>query len=249
MKKVLTAILLVAMIASIASVAAFADYTPLTITAGAVEVEEGATEAVVPVTVENANALGISSITVTVKAAGASITAVDAADLASGNWIVSDLPAEDATVMWADIAKGTHDAKVTFANVKVAIPADAKAGDKIDVQVIVSEDADNYVSFDEVDDDTVGYGATGVAGSITIVEKAAPADSESKPADSESKPADESKADESKVDESKADETKADDKKDDGKKAPQTGDVAIIVVAAMIVALGTAIVVKKVNVK
>jgi hypothetical protein len=245
MKKVLTAILLVAMIASIASVAAFADYTPLTITAGAVTVEEGATEAVVPVTVENANALGISSITVTVKAAGASITAVDAADLASGNWIVSDLPAEDATVMWADIAKGTHDAKVTFANVKVAIPADAKAGDKIDVQVIVSEDADNYVSFDEVDDDTVGYGATGVAGSITITEKAA-APVETEP--DETKP-DETKPDETKPDETKAPETKADDKKDDGKKAPQTGDVAIIVVAAMIVALGTAIVVKKVNVK
>ena len=230
MKKVLTAILLVAMIASIASVAAFADYAPLTISAGAIEVEEGATEAIVPVTIANTNALGISSVTVTVKAAGTTITAIDAADLTAGNWIVSDLPAEEATVMWADISKGTMASSINFASVKVAIPADAKVGDTIAVEIIVSEDPDNYVSFEEVDGDTVGYGATAVNGSITIVEKAVPIDDNTTTTtDTDTAPA--------------TTDTK------DGKKAPQTGDAAIIVVAAMIVALGTAIVVKKVNVK
>jgi hypothetical protein len=235
MKKLLTAILVIAMIASIATVAAFADYEPLTITAGEVTVEEGATEAIVPVTITGVpEDLGISSITITVKAAGTTITAIEGK--LGGNNVPGD-PGESVSFMWADISKGAKTATVDFADVKVAIPADAKAGDEIVVEIITSDDPDNYLSFEEVDGDTVGFGAVGVNGKITITEKG----DDSTDTEPVTEPVSETGT--AKVTES--DTAKA----DDGKKAPQTGDVAIIVVAAMIVALGTAIVVKKVNVK
>lgn len=244
MKKLFTAILLVAMIASIASVAAFAaDYQPVTVSADNITVEEGATEAVVTVKVANPNALGLSTVLATVKVEGTQVTAVKG--LLVGQNQPNDLPADEARLLWADTATGTHDAEFAFAEFTVAIPEGAKVGDVLTVEVIVSDDEDNYQSFDNDADlgDTVGYGATAVNGSITIVEKAVdpepqpqpqpgPVDGSDKPAESVSDKPEESK---------KAAEG--------GKKAPQTGDVAIIVVAAMVVALGTAIVVKKVNVK
>jgi len=245
MKKLLTAILVVAMIASIASVAAFAaEYQPVTLTAEAVTVEEGATEAVVPVKVSNPNSLGLSAVMVTAKVEGTEITSAVVPSALGGSDEESEVPAAEVRVLWANTKTGCPDAEFVIAEFTVAIPEGAKAGDVITVEVVASDDVDNYQSFD-VDpdlDDTVGYGATAVNGSITITEKAAdptePVDSETEPTGSETEPAGtETKG---------ADETK---KADDGKKAPQTGDVAIIVVAAMIVALGTAIVVKKVNVK
>ena len=203
------------------------DRDPLIITAGNVTVTADAKEAIVPVTISAIDpALGISSVLVTVKAVGATIKSIDQADLTGGNWVVGDL-AESGTVMWADTAKGTMEPSVVFANVTVALPDGIAVGDSFEVKIIVSNDPANYISFVEVDDDTVAYGAKGVAGSITVVDAEAEetTDGATTVADSTTAPA------------------------DDGKKAPQTGDVAIIVVAAMIVALGTAIVVKKVNVK
>ena len=250
MKKLLTAILVVAMIASIAAVASFADYDPLTITAGTVEVEEGATEAIVPITISGIpTELGISSITVTVKAEG---TTLSLEGKLAGQNVAGD-PAESVSLMWADVSKGCKEAEVLFAEATVAIPEGAKAGDEITVEVLVSDDPDNYLSFEEVDGDTVGFGATGVNGKITVVE--------AKPVDSGSGSGSDSDSDSdsaivepigSEDQSGEASETEAagtEGENKGGKTSPQTSDVAIIVVVAMVVALGTAIVVKKVNVK
>lgn len=248
MKKLLTAILVVAMIATLA-VVSFADGdNKLVITAGSVEVKEGATSVEVPITITNIKAdLGISSVLVSVKVAAGKITDIAQADLTAGNWVVNVTEAGDeASVMWAEINKGCTTDGVVFGKAIVELPADAKAGDEIAVQIIVSDDDGNYVSFEEVDGDTLELGATGVDGKITVVADATPIDQPSD--DSSDKGSEIVEPIDGSDDSGKASETESDTSKQP-EKATQTGDVAIIVVVAMVVALGTAIVVKKVNVK
>lgn len=238
MKKLFTAILLVAMIASIASVAAFAeDYQPVAISGEAATVEEGATEATIKVSIANpqGDTLGLGSAFVSITAPeGCQVTAVKAN--VPGKTQVGDLPADSVNVLWVDPDDGAKGANVDFLDVTITLPEGAKVGDVLDVVLTASDDPDNYVSLVEVEGDTPGFGATATNGSVTIVEKKV-----------EPVPGPETTDSDTVTTAPKADETTK--KADEGKKAPQTGDVAIIVVAAMIVALGTAIVVKKVNVK
>lgn len=104
-----------------------------------------------------------------------------------------------------------------------------------------------YSEDDTLDMNLESYkGFTMINGTISVVEKSVPSDTTAKaePTDTTAEPTDTTK---------KADDTtkKADDttKKADDNKSAATGDMIAVVAAVMVVALGAAIVVKKVNVK
>jgi len=266
MKKILTAILVIAMIASIACVAASAD-DALVITAGEVEAAPGTT-ATFEVTISNIGELGMGSFLYTAKVEGLTIAKITPA-ISYGTNQAGEAPAEEVALMWADASKGVKDAEVVVASYEVEIPADAAIGTEYVITITPDDDPDNFLSFenDPQTGEQAGLGGTGVNGKITVVEPAtdtSDTDTDTQPItepvgtepvgtepdesgnNNESQDSGEATGSEAAGSEKEGSDT---EKKDDGKKAPQTGDVAIIVVAAMIVALGTAIVVKKVSVK
>ena len=244
MKKLVTALLAVMMIASLASLAAFADGA----TAFHVmdtTVEEGATEVTVTVNVENTPAAGITGAkwfinydeALTLKKAEKGTFTAEGQFGTSQN--LTDKP---YSFLWA---LGTDAVKVdgSLCTVTFTLPEGAKAGDTYSVSVTYSED-------DTLDMNLESYkGFTMINGTISVVEKSVPSDTTTEapkddPTTEAPKPDDTTK---------KADDTtkKADDttKKADDNKSAATGDMIAVVAAVMVVALGAAIVVKKVNVK
>ena len=242
MKKLVTALLAVMMIASLASLAAFADGA----TAFHVmdtTVEEGATEVTVTVNIENTPAAGITGAkwfinydeALTLKKAEKGTFTAEGQFGTSQN--LTDKP---YSFLWA---LGTDAVKVdgSLCTVTFTLPEGAKAGDTYSVSVTYSED-------DTLDMNLESYkGFTMINGTISVVAKAEPSDTTTeapKPDDTTKMPDDTTK---------KADDTtkKADDttKKADDNKSAATGDMIAVVAAVMVVALGAAIVVKKVNVK
>ena len=242
MKKLVTALLAVMMIASLASLAAFADgetaFHVMDTT-----VEEGATEVTVTVNIENTPAAGITGAkwfinydeALTLKKAEKGTFTAEGQFGTSQN--LTDKP---YSFLWA---LGTDAVKVdgSLCTVTFTLPEGAKAGDTYSVSVTYSED-------DTLDMNLESYkGFTMIDGTISVVAKAEPSDTTTeapKPDDTTKKADDTTK---------KADDTtkKADDttKKADDNKSAATGDMIAVVAAVMVVALGAAIVVKKVNVK
>ena len=228
MKKLVTALLAVMMIASLASLAAFADGA----TAFHVmdtTVEEGATEVTVTVNVENTPAAGITGAkwfinydeALTLKKAEKGTFTAEGQFGTSQN--LTDKP---YSFLWA---LGTDAVKVdgSLCTVTFTLPEGAKAGDTYSVSVTYSED-------DTLDMNLESYkGFTMINGTISVVEKSVPSDTTTEAP----KPDDTTK---------KADDTT---KKADDNKSAATGDMIAVVAAVMVVALGAAIVVKKVNVK
>lgn len=263
MKKILTAILVIAMIASIACVAASAD-DAVVLTAGEVEAAPGTT-AIVEVTLTNVHELGVGSFLYTIKVEGLTISKGNG-DL-KGTYQFGDFGTEENTVMWAYTESVIEEGTVV-ASYEIEIPADAAIGTEYVVTITPDDDPDNFLTVgdDAQTGEPLGLGGTGVNGKITVVEATTnTSDTDTQPADptdtvdtadtadtadtgnnNESQDSGEATGSEAAGSEDAGSDT---EKPDDGKKAPQTGDIAIIVVAAMIVALGTAIVVKKVNVK
>ena len=244
MKKLVTALLAVMMIASLASLAAFADGA----TAFHVmdtTVEEGATEVTVTVNVENTPAAGITGAkwfinydeALTLKKAEKGTFTAEGQFGTSQN--LTDKP---YSFLWA---LGTDAVKVdgSLCTVTFTLPEGAKAGDTYSVSVTYSED-------DTLDMNLESYkGFTMINGTISVVEKSVPSDTTTEA------PKDDPTTEAPKADDTtkKADDTtkKADDttKKADDNKSAATGDMIAVVAAVMVVALGAAIVVKKVNVK
>ncbi|MFR5889926.1 MAG: cohesin domain-containing protein [Lachnospiraceae bacterium] len=246
MKKLVTALLAVMMIASLASLAAFADGA----TAFHVmdtTVEEGATEVTVTVNVENTPAAGITGAkwfinydeALTLKKAEKGTFTAEGQFGTSQN--LTDKP---YSFLWA---LGTDAVKVdgSLCTVTFTLPEGAKAGDTYSVSVTYSED-------DTLDMNLESYkGFTMINGTISVVEKSVPSDTTTEaPKDD---PTTEAPKDDPTTEAPKADDTtkKADDttKKADDNKSAATGDMIAVVAAVMVVALGAAIVVKKVNVK
>ena len=237
MKKLVTALLAVMMIASLASLAAFADGA----TAFHVmdtTVEEGATEVTVTVNVENTPAAGITGAkwfinydeALTLKKAEKGTFTAEGQFGTSQN--LTDKP---YSFLWA---LGIDAVKVdgSLCTVTFTLPEGAKAGDTYSVSVTYSED-------DTLDMNLESYkGFTMINGTISVVEKSVPSDAIT-----------EAPKDDPTTEAPKADDTtkKADDttKKADDNKSAATGDMIAVVAAVMVVALGAAIVVKKVNVK
>ena len=228
MKKLVTALLAVMMIASLASLAAFADgetaFHVMDTT-----VEEGATEVTVTVNIENTPAAGITGAkwfinydeALTLKKAEKGTFTAEGQFGTSQN--LTDKP---YSFLWA---LGTDVVKVdgSLCTVTFALPEGAKAGDTYSVSVTYSE-------ADTLDMNLESYkGFTMIDGTISVVAKAEPSDTTTeapKPDDTTKMPDDTTK--------------KADDNK-----SAATGDMIAVVAAVMVVALGAAIVVKKVNVK
>ena len=228
MKKLVTALLAVMMIASLASLAAFADgetaFHVMDTT-----VEEGATEVTVTVNIENTPAAGITGAkwfinydeALTLKKAEKGTFTAEGQFGTSQN--LTDKP---YSFLWA---LGTDAVKVdgSLCTVTFTLPEGAKAGDTYSVSVTYSED-------DTLDMNLESYkGFTMIDGTISVVAKAEPSDTTTeapKPDDTTKMPDDTTK--------------KADDNK-----SAATGDMIAVVAAVMVVALGAAIVVKKVNVK
>ena len=234
MKKLVTALLAVMMIASLASLAAFADGA----TAFHVmdtTVEEGATEVTVTVNVENTPAAGITGAkwfinydeALTLKKAEKGTFTAEGQFGTSQN--LTDKP---YTFLWA---LGIDAVKVdgSLCTVTFTLPEGAKAGDTYSVSVTYSED-------DTLDMNLESYkGFTMINGTISVVEKSVPSNTTTEaPKDDTTKKADDTTK--------KADDTT---KKADDNKSAATGDMIAVVAAVMVVALGAAIVVKKVNVK
>lgn len=270
MKKILSAILVIAMIASFATVAAFAATAPVTLTAPEIEVKEGETSATFKIVVSGIDTtlgLGAAKGTVAVKDAegnALTITTLKKGFKALPGQFVGS--AANGTFMWTDLDGVLNDEETAFepsfdlAEITVAIPEGAAAGTVYTIEVTRDPSDANYltVKIPDGETQTAALGATTVNGSITVkgeeVVTQAPTD---KPVDTEvpidsEKPVDTNKPAEN-PDTNKggeATEAPATEKPaEDGKTAPQTGDAMIIVAIAMVVALGTAIVVKKVNVK
>ncbi len=239
MKKLVTALLAVMMIASLASLAAFADGA----TAFHVmdtTVEEGATEVTVTVNVENTPAAGITGAkwfinydeALTLKKAEKGTFTAEGQFGTSQN--LTDKP---YSFLWA---LGTDAVKVdgSLCTVTFTLPEGAKAGDTYSVSVTYSED-------DTLDMNLESYkGFTMINGTISVVEKSVPSDTTNEaPKDD---PTTEAPKDDPTTEAPKADDTT---KKADDNKSAATGDMIAVVAAVMVVALGAAIVVKKVNVK
>lgn len=237
MKKLVTALLAVMMIASLASLAAFADgetaFHVMDTT-----VEEGATEVTVTVNIENTPAAGITGAkwfinydeALTLKKAEKGTFTAEGQFGTSQN--LTDKP---YSFLWA---LGTDVVKVdgSLCTVTFALPEGAKAGDTYSVSVTYSE-------ADTLDMNLESYkGFTMINGTISVVEKSVPSNT-----------ATEAPKDDPTTEAPKTDDTtkKADDttKKADDNKSAATGDMIAVVAAVMVVALGAAIVVKKVNVK
>ena len=242
MKKLVTALLAVMMIASLASLAAFADgetaFHVMDTT-----VEEGATEVTVTVNIENTPAAGITGAkwfinydeALTLKKAEKGTFTAEGQFGTSQN--LTDKPYSFLWALGIDVVKVDG----SLCTVTFALPEGAKAGDTYSVSVTYSE-------ADTLDMNLESYkGFTMIDGTISVVAKAEPSDTITeapKPDDTTKMPDDTTK---------KADDTtkKADDttKKADDNKSAATGDMIAVVAAVMVVALGAAIVVKKVNVK
>ena len=252
MKKFLSAILVVLMVASVASVAAFAA-DGAAIHVADVEVELGATEVVVPINVENMPEGGITSAKIFVSY-DEKLTAVEGIlDKEQFTNNATWSPMDQTPLTWLYIhgtAAQTNDGMLCA--VKFALPADAAVGDTYAVSVELS--AEDIFDMDEKE---VAFEA--INGSITVVEPTTASETTEAPdteapdteAPDTEAPADDTKADDTKADDTKADDTEAPaatDKPADNK-APATGDMVFVVLAVMVVALGAAIVVKKVNVK
>ena len=242
MKKLVTALLAVMMIASLASLAAFADGA----TAFHVmdtTVEEGATEVTVTVNVENTPAAGITGAKwfINYDEALTLKKAEKGTFTAEGQFGTSQkLTDKPYSFLWA---LGTDAVKVdgSLCTVTFTLPEGAKAGDTYKVSVTYSADDTLDMNLESYKDITM------IDGTISVVAKAEPSDTTTeapKPDDTTKKADDTTK---------KADDTtkKADDttKKADDNKSAATGDMIAVVAAVMVVALGAAIVVKKVNVK
>ena len=240
MKKLVTALLAVMMIASLASLAAFADGEKTAFHVMDTTVEEGATEVTVTVNIENTPAAGITGAkwfinydeALTLKKAEKGTFTAEGQFGTSQN--LTDKP---YSFLWA---LGTDVVKVdgSLCTVTFTLPEGAKVGDTYSVSVTYSE-------ADTLDMNLESYkGFTMINGTISVVEKSVPSDTTAKADDTTAK-ADDTTA--------KADDTtkKADDttKKADDNKSAATGDMIAVVAAVMVVALGAAIVVKKVNVK
>ena len=242
MKKLVTALLAVMMIASLASLAAFADGEKTAFHVMDTTVEEGATEVTVTVNIENTPAAGITGAkwfinydeALTLKKAEKGTFTAEGQFGTSQN--LTDKP---YSFLWAlGTAAVTEDG--SLCTVTFTLPEGAKVGDTYSVSVTYSE-------ADTLDMNLESYkGFTMINGTISVVEKSVPSDTTAKaePTDSTKKADDTTK---------KADDTtkKADDttKKADDNKSAATGDMIAVVAAVMVVALGAAIVVKKVNVK
>ena len=242
MKKLVTALLAVMMIASLASLAAFADGEKTAFHVMDTTVEEGATEVTVTVNIENTPAAGITGAkwfinydeALTLKKAEKGTFTAEGQFGTSQN--LTDKP---YSFLWA---LGTDVVKVdgSLCTVTFTLPEGAKVGDTYSVSVTYSE-------ADTLDMNLESYkGFTMINGTISVVEKSVPSDTTAKaePTDTTAKADDTTK---------KADDTtkKADDttKKADDNNSAATGDMIAVVAAVMVVALGAAIVVKKVNVK
>lgn len=238
MKKLVTALLAVMMIASLASLAAFADGEKTAFHVMDTTVEEGATEVTVTVNIENTPAAGITGAkwfinydeALTLKKAEKGTFTAEGQFGTSQN--LTDKP---YSFLWA---LGTDVVKVdgSLCTVTFTLPEGAKAGDAYSVSVTYSED-------DTLDMNLESYkGFTMINGTISVVEKSVPSDTTT-----------EAPKDDPTTEAPKAVDTtkKADDttKKADDNKSAATGDMIAVVAAVMVVALGAAIVVKKVNVK
>ena len=245
MKKLVTALLAVMMIASLASLAAFADGEKTAFHVMDTTVEEGATEVTVTVNIENTPAAGITGAkwfinydeALTLKKAEKGTFTAEGQFGTSQN--LTDKP---YSFLWA---LGTDAVKVdgSLCTVTFTLPEGAKAGDTYSVSVTYSED-------DTLDMNLESYkGFTMINGTISVVEKSVPSDTTTEA------PKDDPTTEAPKADDTtkKADDTtkKADDttKKADDNESAATGDMIAVVAAVMVVALGAAIVVKKVNVK
>lgn len=251
MKKFLSAILVVLMVASVASVAAFAA-DGAAIHVADVEVELGTTEVVVPINVENMPEGGITSAKIFVSYDEKLTVAETILDTVQFTNNATWSPKDATPLTWLYIhgtAAQTNDGMLCA--VKFALPADAAVGDTYEVSVELS--AEDIFDMDEKE---VAFEA--INGSITVVEPTTASETTEAP-DTEApdtEAPDDTKADDTKADDTKADDTKADDTKAPAatdkpadNKAPATGDMVFVVLAVMVVALGAAIVVKKVNVK
>ena len=229
MKKLVTALLAVMMIASLASLAAFADGEKTAFHVMDTTVEEGATEVTVTVNIENTPAAGITGAkwfinydeALTLKKAEKGTFTAEGQFGTSQN--LTDKP---YSFLWAlGTAAVTEDG--SLCTVTFTLPEGAKAGDTYKVSVTYSADDTLDMNLESYKDITM------IDGTISVVAKAEPSDTTTEAP----KPDDTTK---------KADDTT---KKADDNKSAATGDMIAVVAAVMVVALGAAIVVKKVNVK
>lgn len=254
MKKILSAVLVVLMIASMASVAAFAADAP-TLTVSSAEVAVGTTEVKVDIILSN-NPGEVTSVAFDLDyPEGVAPVLSEDTDAASGlhylstsaeGALFSSLPVwslegtKPVKFIGAEALKAVKDDGLV-ASINFSIPADAKVGDTFEITIAADKANCTDGQSEEIEFATVN-------GIITVVE----ATSETESSATETSATDTSATDTSATDTSATDTSASDTestKAPDAPVAPPTGDMVFVVLAVMVVALGAAIVVKKVNVK
>lgn len=248
MKKILSVLCAVVMIASLACLSAFADDAKATITLSAQPVEVGATQLAVDINYDIADGITVVGATFNfeynadVMGVNADLTGAKTNKPAGGFYTWSQYATENPYMLvWANL-EGVEGAG-SFGTLYFDLKEAAVEGAEYTVTLVI----DAVVDVNDVDmtADTVGENASAVAAAATT---AAPETTVAPATDAETTvaPATDAKTD-AKTEAATTTVAPATTKAPD--KATQTGDMMFVVVAVMVVALGAAVVVKKVNVK
>jgi hypothetical protein len=171
MKRIISVLFAVILSAAILSaLPVFADDLSLTIEAGSVEVAEGESKASFDVWFKDVGPKGLGAIQFDVTVSGCEFADVSVGPDIPGNWMRGNLGKDTISFLWVDIETGIRK-DVLAATFTVSLPEGAKAGDEIDVEIVISDDPDNYLSIDtdSSTDDYYNLNATGVNGKITVV--------------------------------------------------------------------------------
>lgn len=234
MKRIFAVLLAVVVLSSMAVIATSA--AGATLTVDAVEVVEGTTEAVVNVVLsENAKITSLKA-DVAYDDTKITLTSIKKGDVVKeygGQYVNSETISVNPQVIYWVIATEDTEMGGSVATMTFKLPEDAKAGDKFDLTLKVYAEDTKNVAKEEV-------AVEAISGSISVVAKTeAPTEA---PTETEAPTAAPTEAPKTEAP-TEAPTSKAPNKN------PQTADMAVIAFAVMVVALGTAVVVKKVSAK
>ena len=150
----------------------FSDDEAFTIEASETTVEEGAEEASFDVYFRNIPKVGLEVVKFTVKVEGATFVSATKGEGVPGSVTAGDAGKESMGLLWIDIEEGIYE-DTLVATFTVKLPEGLEAGDSLPVNVKISPQADNYLSFEKAPETGMEYNVavTGVDGKISVVAK------------------------------------------------------------------------------
>ena len=169
-KTILTALCALLALCVLSAVPAFADDITFTIEAADTTVGEGAEAAKIDVYFKDVPDVGLEAVKFNLKIEGATFVDADVAEGVPGSYMRSDAGQDWMGFIWLDIAQGIFE-DVKIATFIVKLPEGLEAGDELAIEIELSNDPDNYVSFRTDSSTNEEYNLYPVAknGTITVV--------------------------------------------------------------------------------